>query len=486
MMTEFDYICDSNWLKVLLRENLKLADYDIFAYLTDVCENKNFDSEYVVLTRKGVTVVDLDNGFSRMVQVGRMTNASMVYSDYYEDGCVHPLIDYQDGSLRDDFDFGYVVAIRRFDLSAITEPILPTLRDEVSCGRDSEAEIIPGGGRWVREYKYAAFYALRLALSRCGAIVHVNEPLYSVDSSRQNVSQFDYVNPRNRDVQIEMERVCTSHLELIDANMMPPFEKLSLSELNFKMEIEASVIIPVYNRATTICDAIRSALSQKTDFNFNVIVVDNHSSDGTSELVCKMSESDSRVIHLIPDVEGLGIGGCWNYALDRGPCGKFAVQLDSDDLYSSEETLRKIVDCFYAESCAMVIGSYTLTDFDGNIIEPGLIDHQEWTSENGANNALRINGFGAPRAFFVPVARSIRFPNVSYGEDYAMGLAVSRRYKIGRIWESLYLCRRWEGNSDASLNVDAQNKNNLYKDRLRTWELKARLLQNKSRQNDKR
>ena len=494
-MNEFDYICGSEWLEALLRENQQSETDDISALFMELYDNfvrnpdKVSDSEYVLLKKRGTEIHNLKRGFERMISVGRMTDASMVYSDFYEDGIIHPLIDYQEGSLRDDFDFGHAIAVRKRDLSAVAECI----SSSSSFSSEYGTEMGNCGGNintmmsWkVPACRYAAFYALRLALSRCGAIVHVSEPLYAVDSSRQDVSQFDYVNPRNREVQMEMEQVCTSHLELIGGTVRMPQEQLLPSELNSKMGVEASVIIPVFNRVRTIKDAILSALSQKADFDFNVIVVDNHSTDGTTDLVRQMSESDHRVVHLIPDEEGLGIGGCWNYALDSRWCGKFAVQLDSDDLYSSEKTLSKIVECFYSESCAMVIGSYTLTDFDGNVIPPGLIDHSEWTAENGPNNALRINGLGAPRAFYTPVARSIRFPNVSYGEDYAMGLAISRKYRIGRIWESLYMCRRWEGNSDAALNIEAQNRNNLYKDRLRSWELSARQLQNGVKQYDKK
>lgn len=435
MVSEFDYICSSESLSVL-------------------CGCASRDG-FVVLRRRGVAVSDVAGGLARMVRVGNMTGAAMVYSDFFDGQGKHPLIDCQKGALRDDFDFGPVVAVRA----------------------DALAEAVPGIA--AAGYRYAAFYALRLALSEMpDGIVHVGEPLYRVSAPTGGVSQFDYVDPRNREVQLEMERACTSHLRAVGAYIEGPGEAV---DFDFEGAVEASVIIPVFNRKSTIADAVRSALSQSAPFSYNVIVVDNHSTDGTTEILDRMAVADGRLIHIVPGTDGLGIGGCWNLALDSSLCGRFAVQLDSDDVYSSDSTLRKMADCFYAEKCAMVVGSYMLTDFDGRTLPPGLIDHKEWTSKNGANNALRVNGLGAPRGFYTPVAREIRFPNTSYGEDYAMGLAISRRYRIGRIWESVYSCRRWEGNSDASLSVEAQNRNNFYKDSLRTWELSARRAMNKAK-----
>ena len=323
---------------------------------------------------------------------------------------------------------------------------------------------------------------MRLYLSRKGEIFHLNEYLYTeaeLDTRKSGEKQFDYVNPRNREVQIEMERACTAHLEkvgaIVDTNF---YRQPDFDEQDFACE--ASVVIPVFNREKTIADAVKSALSQKTNFPYNVIVVNNHSTDSTGEILDSID--DGRLIQIVPGRTDLGIGGCWNVAVNSDHCGKFAVQLDSDDLYSSPKTLQKIVDAFHEQKAAMIIGSYRMCDFDLNTLPPGLIDHKEWTEDNGCNNALRINGLGAPRAFFTPLVRQIQFPNTSYGEDYALGLAFSRRYRIGRIYDELYLCRRWGGNSDAALSVERVNANNLYKDRLRTMELKARqqMLQGKA------
>jgi glycosyltransferase involved in cell wall biosynthesis len=203
-------------------------------------------------------------------------------------------------------------------------------------------------------------------------------------------------------------------------------------------------------------------------------VIDNHSTDGTTEMTSKFTETDDRVVHIIPERNDLGIGGCWNEGIFHEKCGKFAIQLDSDDLYIDNNVISRVVETFYGQKCAMVVGSYKMVNFNLEELPPGLIDHKEWTPGNGRNNALRINGLGAPRAFYTPVIRRIRVPNVSYGEDYAVGLAISRHYQIGRIYEPLYLCRRWEGNTDAALDINRANANNLYKDRLRTIELLAR------------
>ena len=414
--------------------------------------------EYIFIVRRGVTVLLSDNALHRMRQVARMTGASVVYSDYYErrDGLLSPhrLIDCSRGGvLRDDFDFGHLMLVD----SRALESALASVQ---------------------RHYDYAAFYALRLALSRQGKVVHCPELLYASEGVSGGGSQFDYVDPRNRAVQVEMEQACTEHLKAVGAWLEPEFRKVDLSG---SWPVEASVVIPVRNRVSTVADAVKSALSQEAPFRFNVIVVDNHSTDGTTEVVASIAAADDRVIHIVPESNTLGIGGCWNRALTDSQCGKFAVQLDSDDVDSDTSVLTRIVDEFYRSNCAMVVGSYMLTDFDKNPIPPGVIDHREWTDANGRNNALRVNGLGAPRAFFTPVVRDILFPDTCYGEDYAMGLAVSREYRIGRIYDVLYLCRRWEGNSDASLSLDRLNANNLYKDTLRSWELEARINLNRDR-----
>lgn len=403
------------------------------------------------------------NCLPRMSRIAGDSNASMVYSDYRvrtSNSAMKniPTIDYYEGSLRDDFDFGPLFLIRTQRL------------------KDALAAID-------KEYRYAGAYAVRLALSRLGNIVHIPETLYTTvetDTRTSGERQFDYVDPRNRDRQLEMEDACTSHLKVIGAYLEPKFENVSYGE-NFP--VEASVIIPVRNRIATVGDAVRSALSQITDFSFNVIVIDNHSTDGTTELLRDLESKNPNLKVIVPNFSDLGIGGCWNEGINSSYCGKFAIQLDSDDLYKGTDTLQRIVNLFHNENCGMVIGSYELTDFNLNPLPPGLIDHKEWTDNNGRNNALRINGLGAPRAFATDLLRDIRVPNTSYGEDYALGLAISRRYRIGRIYDSLYLCRRWEGNSDSNLDISKVNANNLYKDRLRTWEVEARKKLNSRKQN---
>lgn len=403
------------------------------------------------------------NCLPRMARIAGDSDASMVYSDYRvrtSNSAMKniPTIDYYEGSLRDDFDFGPLFLIRTQRL------------------KDALAAID-------KEYRYAGAYAVRLALSRLGNIVHIPETLYTTvetDTRTSGERQFDYVDPRNRDRQLEMEDACTSHLKVIGAYLEPKFENVSYGE-NFP--VEASVIIPVRNRIATVGDAVRSALSQITDFSFNVIVIDNHSTDGTTELLRDLESKNLNLKVIVPNFSDLGIGGCWNEGINSSYCGKFAIQLDSDDLYKGTDTLQRIVNLFHNENCGMVIGSYELTDFNLNPLPPGLIDHKEWTDNNGRNNALRINGLGAPRAFATDLLRDIRVPNTSYGEDYALGLAISRRYRIGRIYDSLYLCRRWEGNSDSNLDISKVNANNLYKDRLRTWEVEARKKLNSRKQN---
>ena len=423
---------------------------------------ENTDADYVMICTRHTTIGWGNNTLERFLRVADDTDAIMVYADHYKmvEGKMekHPVIDYQSGSLRDDFDFGSLWCIKA---QALADYIAQSDREE---------------------YQFAALYDLRLYLSRVGEIFHLNEFLYSeaeLDTRKSGEKQFDYVNPRNREVQIEMEKACTQHLGKVGALIDTTFYRQpDFGEQDF--EYEASVIIPVFNREKTVADAVKSALGQKANFKFNVIVVNNHSTDRTGEILDELKADN--MIQIVPERTDLGIGGCWNEAINSSFCGKFAVQLDSDDLYSSPKTLQKIVDAFYKQKAAMIIGSYRMCDFDLNTLPPGLIDHKEWTDENGCNNALRINGLGAPRAFFTPLVRQIQFPNTSYGEDYALGLAFSRRYRIGRIYDELYLCRRWGGNSDAALSVEKVNANNLYKDRLRTMELKARqhLLQGKA------
>jgi len=420
---------------------------------------------YVALVVKD-TALELGEGaLERMVKVASDSGAAMVYADRYEKKKIddewkvekHPVIDYQLGAIRDDFDFGALWLVR---------------------------------GEWLRQwahesanthYIYGGLYDLLLFLSRQGELLHLNELLYTEverDVRASGEKQFDYVNPANREVQIEMEQVATRHLEAIDA-LVDTNNLLTVDYNEQPFDVEASVIIPVFNRAKTIADAVKSALEQETSFAYNVIVVDNHSTDGTSDILSDLSSSHGNKLHVLtPERTDLGIGGCWNLAVNDTHCGRFAVQLDSDDLYSSPKTLQTIVDAFYHQKAAMVVGSYRMCDFELNTLPPGLIAHKEWTEENGPNNALRINGLGAPRAFFTPLLREVQLPNTSYGEDYAMGLWFSRNYRIGRIYDELYLCRRWGGNSDAALSVDKVNANNLYKDRLRTLEIKARQTQN--------
>ena len=393
----------------------------------------------------------------RMLSVAEDTKADMVYADHYtligEGEQVvrkkHPVIDCQKGALRDDFDFGSVLVFRtssfRRAVRAMTE-----------------------------DYQWGALYDLRLRMKN---IVHINEYLYTEiesDNRKSGEKQFDYVDPKNRQVQIEMEKICTEHLKRIGAWLPPVFKDVDFASAAEEHPVTASVIIPVFNRVRTIKDAVQSALAQECDFPFNVIVVDNHSTDGTSELLAEIAQEDPRLVHLVPAKYDLGIGGCWNLAVHNEACGQFAVQLDSDDVYSGPDTLTRIVNAFHEQNCAMVVGTYQMTDFNMNPIPPGVIDHREWTEENGRNNALRINGLGAPRAFWTPLLRTINLPNTSYGEDYALGLRISREYRIGRIYDVLYCCRRWEGNSDAALDIEKVNANNLYKDRIRTWELTAR------------
>lgn len=404
----------------------------------------------------------------RMVNVAEMTGAGMLYADHYKltaDGrrLEAPTIDYQQGSLRDDFNFGSVVLLKTAALQEAAQRI-------------------------TADYQAAGFYDLRLKLSEAQSLVHVNEYLYSeveLDTRKTGERLFDYVDPKNRQSQIEMEQACTEHLKAVGAYLAPgAYQPMCVDEGSFP--VEASIMIPVRNRIRTIKDALTSALNQKTTFPYNVFVVENgpecHSTDGTTELVEEMARADERIIHIVTDRRDLGVGGSWNLAAHDPRCGRFIAQLDSDDVYADENTLQKIVDAFHEQQCAMLIGAYTLTDIHLNVLPPGVIAHKEWTPENGRNNALRINGLGAPRSFYTPVLREINLPNTNYGEDYALGLAISRDYMIGRLYDPIYNCRRWDDNSDGDLSIEKENRNNVYKDRMRTWELMARIAKNRKNQ----
>jgi hypothetical protein len=432
----------------------RICDYESLKTIAKIAAD-----DYVMLVTNAKQVDLIQQSMLRFLQIAEMTDAEMLYSDYNElkDGklSLHPLTDHHEGCVRDDFDLGNILLINTHALRAEILNLDKTL-------------------------KYGALYALRLQLTRHYAVERIPEPLYtvSIDSCKHcGESQFEYVNPANRDVQIEMEKVFTAYLKQIGAFVKPNFRELNLSDEIFKTEV--SIIIPVKDRAKTIQDAIESALVQECNFPFNIILVDNDSTDGTTKIIEKLAHKNQNIIHLIPECKTLGIGGCWNLAVNHPECGKFAVQLDSDDMYNTPFTIDKIVKTFYANSCAMVIGSYQMMNFENQPIAPGLIDHAEWTEDNGHNNALRINGLGAPRAFYTPILRETLLPNTSYGEDYATGLTLSRKYKIGRIYDPIYNCRRWEGNSDANLDIIKLNSYNAYKDRIRYFEIKKRLLHNR-------
>ncbi len=415
------------------------------------------EAEFTLLYTKPTELSFVHYALERMLSVAEDTGAALVYSDHFAmtggELKAAPVIDCQPGALRDDFDFGGVLLYRT-----------SALKDAVA--------------RMDRTYNYAALYDLRLKVSQKGSLVHIGEFLYyevETDLRKSGEKQFDYVDPKNRAVQIEMEQACTEHLKAIGGYLEPVFKPVAFDDGEF--EYEASVVIPCKNRVRTIGDAIRSALSQRTSFKYNVIVVDDNSTDGTVDVI-KGFLDDPKLVYIAQDTTWHAIGGNWNAALHHPLCGRFALQLDSDDTYYDEYTVQKMVDAFHEQNCAMVVGTYRMTDFDGNTLPPGVIDHREWTPENGRNNALRINGLGAPRGFYVPLLRELNFPTTKYGEDYAVGLRVSREYQIGRIYDVIYNCRRWEGNSDAALEIEKVNANNTYKDRIRTWELEARVRAN--------
>lgn len=415
-------------------------------------------TEWLFLQTEAGEVEFLPQAEKRFIEIAEATGAAMVYSDYYqitEDGKNSiTTIEYQRGSLRDDFNFGAVILLNTGILKKITT-------------HTSE------------DYEFAGLYDIRLKISETSSIFRIAEPLYlltPVSATEAESRHFAYIDKKNRNVQIDMEKACTAHLKRIGALLTGNPKSVNLESENF--DCEASIIIPVRNRQKTIADAIHSALGQQTNFKFNVLVVDNFSTDDTGNIIDRIANTYRNVIKITPDNDNLGIGGCWQLAINHSLCGKFAVQLDSDDIYQSPHTLQRIVDEFYRQRCAMLIGSYTITDFELNPIPPYLIDHAEWTDDNGRNNALRINGLGAPRAFFTPIIREIGFPNVSYGEDYAVGLRISREWKIGRIYDSVYLCRRWENNSDTGISLETLNRYNFYKDKIRTIELLRRIKQN--------
>jgi hypothetical protein len=420
-------------------------------------------SEYLLFINQAQSIMLNQAALERFLHIAQDTKAGMVYSDLYEvkEGkrSEHPTIDYQLGSIRDNFDFG---ALMFFSVPAVKKALK-------KFGK-------------IEKVERAGLYDLRLKVSVENELFHDQEFLYTKtesDTRKSGEKQFDYVDPRNIAVQKENELVATKHLKNIGAYLKPKFAKVPKSKDVFP--VDASVVIPVRNREKTVADAVNSVLSQKTDFPFNVIVVDNHSTDETTNILSTMAKNDPRVVHIIPQRQDLGIGGCWNEAVLSSQCGRYAVQLDSDDLYSGDDTLQKIVNVFRKEGVAMVIGSYTLVNANLEPIPPGLIDHKEWTPANGRNNALRINGLGAPRAFYTPVLREILLPNTSYGEDYAAAIRISRQYQIGRIYTSLYNCRRWEGNTDAALPIDKINRNDYYKDKIRTIEMRARIQMNKKK-----
>lgn len=421
------------------------------------------DSQYLLVDIGSHAIENEDSAAQAMIAYAQQSDAAFVYSDYTkiidENAVSAPVIDYQAGSLRDDFDFGALILLSN-----------EAVRHYLEQSRDIQC------------LDNAGFYQLRLILSEKFQLHHITESLYEVeetDTRKSGEKQFDYVNPRNRNVQIEMEAACTEHLKRI-GGYLTPGSCIEADQQAGEFPVQASVIIPVRNRERTIEDAVRSALAQNDSHTYNVIVVDNHSTDGTSAILQRLATEDSRVVHIIPEQTDLGIGGCWNLAVNDSRCGRYAIQLDSDDLYSGPDTIEKIISKFQAEKCAMVIGSYRMCNFRLETLPPGIIDHREWTDENGPNNALRINGLGAPRAFLTNIIRETGFPNVSYGEDYAVGISICGRYRLGRIFDELYLCRRWEGNSDAALSPEKVNANNLYKDGLRTRELEERIRRNRN------
>jgi hypothetical protein len=424
-------------------------------------------TKYLLLLPRTRQVSIEPKSLERFIETAKSTRAGLIYSDFYDETgqgrTLHPLSDYQFGSVRDDFDFGPIIL---FSVDAIR-------------GALKKYGAMPG-------VIFAGFYNLRLKVSIDHSLYHLPEPLYSVfetDKSPRNAGAirqsavqdriFAYVDPRNEAAQKEMETIFTDYLKKIGA-YLPRSHLREVRQRPKSFPVEASIVIPVRNRKETIGEALKSALSQETGFPFNIIVVDNHSTDGTTAILSDLGRQYPTLKHIIPKRTDLGIGACWNEAIHAEACGRYAVQLDSDDLYSGSRTLQKLIDMLRQDNYAMVVGSYTLVDSGRKEISPGLVNHREWTDENGHNNALRINGLGAPRAFNTDLMRRIGFLNVSYGEDYAAALRICREYRIGRIYESLYLCRRWSGNTDAALSIEEVNRNDAFKDKVRTDEILAR------------
>lgn len=426
-------------------------------------------SDYLIIILNDIAIETGHMALRRMVKVAQDTNAAMVYADHYtrmEDGKLakNPLIDYQEGSIRDDFDFGPMVMLR-------TKTFIKALREVESTFRTLD---------------FAGFYAVRLALSRMGDIIHIPEYLYTcdvIDSRSSGERIFDYQAPDSVWQQLEMEKVCSHHLKELGAFLLPThYRNINLWEGEFP--VECSVIIPVLNREKVIRDAIKSVLKQETSFDFNLIVIDNHSTDGTTEAIDEFAD-DPRLIHIIPERYDLGIGGCWNLGIYDERCGRFAIGLDSDDLFATPNALNTMVRKFYDENTAMVVGTYKVVNDKLQEVAPGIISHREWTYENGRNNLLRVNGIGGPRAFFTPIYRNTCLPCSSYGEDYGMGLMISRYYRVGRVWDVMTLARRGNDNTDSDLTIEQENAYNLYKDRLRSWEIQARIAFNKSKKINK-
>ncbi len=391
---------------------------------------------------------------NRLLSVALEGGQALYYADYYterrntKNSC--PVISYEPGSIRDDFNFGPVMLFSNGHIKACFNLFGP-----------------------LTDTRWAGLYELRLKASLTADVIRVPEPLSLVVPRKSEAgSHFDYVDPAQKQYQQEMEAVATEHLKR--CNAWCGHDLLPAPDDDSPYPLEASVVIPVKNRETTIDEAIRSALNQETDFDFNVLVVQNHSTDNTRQVIEAAAQRDPRVVQIIPERRDLGIGGCWNEAIRSPLCGRFVCQLDSDDLYADTRALATVISALRDGNCGMLVGSYRLVNFQLEEIPPGIVDHREWTELNGRNNLLRVNGIGAPRAFTTGLLRRYPFPNVSYGEDYAVSLRISRDYRVGRIYEPVYLCRRWDDNTDADLPLEKINEYASYKDGLRTREILER------------